>query len=265
VSAAVLPITRLTARLGGGPILSAGEQRLDEFDFLFVRAIPGGSLEQIIYRMDALSRLEKAGVRVINPARVIERTVDKYYTSWLLEEAGLPTPRTVIAERFEDAMLAFEELGGDVVVKPIFGSEGRGIVRVSDPDVAYRIFRALELGRYVYYLQEFIPHDQRDIRAFVIGSRVEAAMLRRGDGWKTNVAQGARAERLEPDDRLVELAARAAQVVGTEYAGVDILPLENNKYMVIEVNGIPGWRGLEKATGIQIADRLVDHLIGEAA
>ena len=264
IKAAVLPVTRLTARLGGGAILSAGERRLDEFDLVFVRAIPGGSLEQIIFRMDALFRLEMAGVCVINPAKVIERTVDKYFTSWLLEQAGLPTPSTVVAERFEDAMLAFEELGGDVVVKPIFGSEGRGIVRVSDPDVAYRVFRALELGKYVYYVQEFVPHARRDIRVFVIGDRVEGAMMRQGAGWKTNVAQGAQAQALEPDARIQELALQAARAVGTDYAGIDILPLENNHYRVIEVNGIPGWRGLERATGINMADRIVDHAIERA-
>ena len=265
ITAAVLPITRLTARLAGGPVLSAGDTSLEQFDVLFVRAIPGGSLEQIIFRMDALFRLEKAGVRVINSAKVIERTVDKYYTSWLLEQAGLPTPRTVVAERFEDALAAFEELGSDVVVKPIFGSEGRGMVRVSDADIAYRVFRALEISRYVYYIQEFVPHGQRDIRVFVIGDKVEAAMVRLGAGWKTNVAQGARARRFEPDGRVQELALRAARAVGTDYAGVDILALEDDEYTVVEVNGIPGWRGLEKATGLNVADHLVAYTLGEAA
>jgi RimK family alpha-L-glutamate ligase len=261
IPAAVLPITRLTARLSGGAVLSAGEQHLDDFDLIFVRAIPAGSLEQIIFRMDALFRLEKAGVRVINSAKVIERTVDKYFTSWLLEQAGLPTPRTVVAERFEDALVAFHDLGGDVVVKPIFGSEGRGMVRVSDEDVAYRVFRALEMGHYVYYLQEFVPHGHRDVRVFVIGDRVEAAMVRFGESWKTNVAQGARPRHLEPDDQLQALALRATRAVGTDYAGIDILPTEDDGYMVIEINGIPGWRGLQTATGIDIADRLVDHVV----
>jgi RimK family alpha-L-glutamate ligase len=215
--------------------------------------------------MDALFRLQVAGVRVINSAKVIERTVDKYYTSWLLEQAGLPTPRTVVAEQFEDALQAFEEVGGDVIVKPIFGSEGRGMVRISDRDVAYRVFRALELGGFVYYLQEFVPHGQHDIRVFVIGGRVEAAMERLGDGWKTNVSQGARVRPLEVDHRLETLALRAAQVMGTDYAGVDILPSEDGEYVVVEINGIPGWRGLEGATGINMADRLIDYVLGERA
>jgi len=261
IEASVLPVTRLTARLSHGPILCAGEEGLDRLDVLLVRAIPGGSLEQVIFRMDALSRLEAAGVRVVNPAKVIERTVDKYYTSWLLEQAGLPTPRTVVAEQFDDALLAFEALGGDVVVKPIFGSEGRGMVRITELDVAYRVFRALELGRYIYYLQEFLPHGQRDIRVLVMGGRVEAAMERLGNGWKTNVSQGAHVRRLEVDERVEALALRAAEVVGTDYAGVDILPLEDGEYAVIEVNGIPGWRGLQQATGINLADRLVDYVL----
>ena len=265
IRAAILPISHLTARLSQGAILSASGEALDQFDAIFVRAIPGGSLEQIIFRMDALYRLEAAGVHVINSAKVIERTVDKYYTSWLLEQAGLPTPRTIVTERFEDALQAFEELGGDVIVKPIFGSEGRGMMRVSDPDLAYRAFRALEMGRNVYYLQEYVPHAERDIRVFVIGGQVQAAMERIGDGWKTNVAQGARVRPLEVDDRIEAMALSAAKAVGTEYAGVDILPLDGGEYVVVEINGIPGWRGLERATGINMAERLVAYVLGASA
>ena len=190
--------------------------------------------------------LEHDGVRVVNSARAIEHGVDKYYTSARLHDAGLPTPRTVVAERFEEALAAYEELGGDVVVKPLFGSEGRGMVRVSDVDTAYRVFRALELGRYIYCLQEFVPHGREDIRAFVVGERVIGAMLRRGHGWKTNAAQGARGEPLELDERLVDLSLRAARVVGAEHAGVDILPGDDGEYSVIEVNTIPGWRALRR-------------------
>lgn len=261
VTATVLPITRLAAQVSGGAALSAGGEPLDDLDVVMVRAIPGGSLEQVIFRMDALSRLEAAGVRVVNSARVIEQTVDKYYTSWLLEQAGLPTPRTVVVERFDDAMAAFEALGGDVVVKPIFGSEGKGIVRISDPDIAYRVFRAHELSGFVFYLQEFVPHGRRDIRVFVIGGKVAAAMDRVGNGWRTNVSQGAQGQPLDLDEELTDMALRAADVVGAEYAGVDILPLEAGGHVVIEVNGIPGWRGLKKATGLDMADCLVDYVL----
>ena len=263
LSAECYPVSPLTARVDGKPRLSAATTSLDDCDIVFVRAIPSGSLEQVIFRMDALRMLEHGGVRVVNSAFAIEHGVDKYYTAARLQDAGLPTPRTVVAERFDEALAAYHELGGDVVVKPLFGSEGRGIVRVSDVDTAYRVFRALELGRYIYCVQEFVPHGREDIRAFVIGERVIGAMLRRGHGWKTNAAQGAVCEPLELDDHLIDLSLRATRVVGADHAGVDILPCDDGGYSVIEVNTIPGWRALAAATGVDAARCLVDHVLEE--
>jgi RimK family alpha-L-glutamate ligase len=257
----VLPITALVGRIGGTPILAARGESLSDCAAVLVRAIPGGSLEQIIFRVDALHRLTRLGVRVVNSPRTIELTVDKYYTSTLLAEAGLPTPRTLVAERFDDAMAAFAELGGDVVVKPLFGSEGKGMVRVGDPDLAYRTFRALELARSIFYLQEFIPHGGRDLRVFVVGGRVVAGMVRRGDGWKTNVAQGARAEPLEVGPELAEMSLKAAALVEADYAGVDLLLAEDGRTLVVEVNGIPGWKGLQGTTKVDIAGAIAEHVI----
>jgi len=263
VAAECCAVTQLTARVGGEPLLTAAGVPLDAHDVVFVRAIPSGSLEQVIFRMDALRRLEAAGARVVNPPAAIEYGVDKYYTSALLAAAGIPTPRTIVAERFDDALAAFEELGGDVIVKPLFGSEGKGMVRVGDPDSAYRAFRALELGRYVYCVQEFIPHEGADVRAFVIGDEVVAAMLRRADHWKTNASQGGKGEPHPVDARLRGLSLRAARLVGAEYAGVDLLPRDDGDYTVLEVNSIPGWRALKAATGVDAAELLVDHVLGE--
>jgi RimK family alpha-L-glutamate ligase len=261
IAAECFRISQLTARVTARPRLTSVETPLDEFDIVFVRAIPGGSLEQIIFRVDALHRLESAGVRVVNSASTIERGVDKYYTAALLDDAGLPTPRTIVTERWEEALAAFQELGGDVVVKPLFGSEGRGMVRASDVDTYYRVLRALELGRYVYCVQEFVPHGSADIRAFVVGGRVVAAMLRRGNGWKTNAAQGAKGEPYDMDESLVSLSVRAAALLGAEHAGVDILPCESGGYTVVEVNTIPGWRALRAATGVDAGECLVDHVL----
>jgi RimK family alpha-L-glutamate ligase len=263
VAAECCAVTQLTARVGGEPQLTAAGVALDAEDVVFVRAIPSGSLEQVVFRMDALRRLEAAGVRVVNPPASIEYGVDKYYTSALLAAAGIPTPRTIVAERFEDALAAFDELGGDVIVKPLFGSEGKGMVRVGDPDSAYRAFRALELGRYVYCVQEFVAHEGADVRAFVIGDAVVAAMLRRADHWKTNAAQGGKGEPHPVDARLRELSLRATRLVGAEYAGVDLLPRDDGDYSVLEVNSIPGWRALKAATGIDAAQLVVDHVLGE--
>lgn len=244
--------------------VGCGNLGLHGYDAILVRTLPAGSLEQVIFRMDALQRLERTGVRVVNPARALERSVDKYYTSTLLAEAGIPTPATVVVQTFAAAMAAAADLGGDVVAKPLFGSEGNGIVRLSDRDTAYRVFRAWELCGAVYYLQEFVPHGKRDVRAFVVGDRVLAAMERVGDGWKTNFAQGARVRPLHLPASWAELAVAAARAVGTAYAGVDLLPAADGRCLVHEVNGIPGWRGLQEATGVDVAGAIA-RLVLEGA
>lgn len=259
-SCTLLPITQLNARVGLSPRLGSLTADLDSFDVVLVRFIPAGSLEQIIFRMDALHLLESRGVRVVNRPKAIERTVDKFYTSGLLEQAGLPTPRTVVCETSADALKAFTALGGDVVVKPLFGAMGLGIVRIEDRDLAYRVFKALELEKAVYYLQETIPHNGCDIRAFVIGGRVVAAMERVSDDWRTNVARGgqARACRLTPEQ--TELCRRAAEVVGADYAGVDLLPAADGRLYLIEVNSIPGWKGLQTTSPVNIAEEMAAYL-----
>jgi RimK family alpha-L-glutamate ligase len=253
-------LTHVSARVGLQPLVGHQGTALEQLDAILVRGFPGGSLEQVIYRMDVLHRLERLGVKVINSPGAIEKTVDKFYTSALLDEAGILTPKTVVTEKFSEAITAFREMG-DVVVKPIFGSLGNGMVRITDEEVAYRTFRALELGKYVFYLQEYIPHDNQDIRALVIGGRVVAAMLRKGNGWKTNIAKGAVAEPFALSDQLTASCIRAARILGADYVGVDILPGEDNKFYVAEVNSIPGWTGLQGITEVDIAGELAAYVI----
>jgi len=227
---------------------------LEGCDAVIVRGIPRGSLEQVIFRVDALHALVARGVTVVNSPRAIERTIDKFLASALLARAAVPTPRTIACERAEDALEAFDELGGDVVVKPLFGSMGAGMTRVDDRDVAYRVFHALELERAVYYLQEALSAD-RDVRAFVVGGRVLAAIERVGSGWRANLARGARAQAAELSAEQERLCVSAAEALGVDYAGVDLL----GDY-VLELNGIPGWHGLQDATGADVAAALVAHL-----
>jgi len=262
VEAYIFPATRFLSRIEARPRVSVRGHGIDDFDAVIVRKVPGGTPEQVFYRMDVLHRLEDLGVYVVNPADSIERAVDKYYTSTLLEDAGIMTPRTIVTERFSEAMEGFEELGGDVVVKPLFGSLGMGMVRVSDRDVAYRIFRALEMTQSVYYLQEFIPHGKTDIRAFVIGGRVVASMLRVAEGWKTNISGGARAEPLKLEEELANLSVDASETVGLEYAGVDLLRSERDgSIYVTELNSTPGWQGLQTVVEKNIAATIVDHIL----
>jgi RimK family alpha-L-glutamate ligase len=259
--AAFFNITRMASWIGGLPALQVRGERLEECRALLVRTIPTGSLEQIIFRMDALRRLENLGVRIINSASSIERTVDKYYTSFLLADAGILTPRTLVTEDFTTALEACREMG-DVIIKPLFGSEGKGMVRVKDEETAYRILRAWGLNRYIYYIQEHVPHFREDIRAFVVGDQVVAAMLRRGKGWKTNYSQGAELVPIELSDEMIQLAVKTVRLIDLDYAGVDLLRSEDGRTYVVEINSIPGWRGLQKITSDKIAERIIDHVLG---
>jgi RimK family alpha-L-glutamate ligase len=195
-------------------------------------------------------------VVVVNHPRALERTIDKHWTSRLLHEAGLPTPRTVVTERAEEAQAAFATMG-DALVKPLLGSGGRGIVRVSDPDLAWRTFRALAQQRAVIYLQEFVPHGRHDLRLFVAGGEVIAAARREGGSWRTNVAAGAAPRPHRPSAVEDDLARRATRAVGAEYAGVDLLPAEDGRLLVSEVNGIPAWSGLQQVTEVDVAGAIV--------
>jgi len=259
--AAVLPYEGLIARVGVEAGLTSEQISILDADVVLARIIPGGSLEQLIYRVDALHWLENRGLRVVNSPRAIERSVDKFYTTTLLHDAGLLVPETVVCERVEDAMAAVRSMG-DVVIKPIFGSLGHGMVRVSDPDVALRVVRALDQIRSVFYIQRAIDHSGRDLRVFVVGGRVLGAIERRAPAgeWRTNVAIGGSATAVDISPEVERVALRAAAAVGADYAGVDVLPARDGALYVLEVNGIPGWEGLQQATGLDVAAAIVEHL-----
>jgi ribosomal protein S6--L-glutamate ligase len=231
---------------------------LTGFDAALVRTVPAGSLEQVVFRMDILHAAAARGLIVLNPPRAVETCVDKYLTNVRLATAGLPTPPTHVAQRADDAFEAFDRLGADVVIKPVFGAEGRGMQRVSDRELAWRTFRVLEQTGQLIYQQRFIAHPGYDLRVFVMGGKVRAAMRRTaGNDWRTNVAQGGTTERAELSAREAELAVRAAEAVGCPVAGVDLLPGPRGELYVIEVNAVPGWKALATTCGIDIASEIV--------
>jgi ribosomal protein S6--L-glutamate ligase/tetrahydromethanopterin:alpha-L-glutamate ligase len=254
----------LIARVSSRPAveLNDGTDLMREIEAILVRPIGRGSLDEIIYQLDVLQRLSSLGMRIINHPVSIEKAVDKYRTLALLEEKGVPVPRTIVVEDPRLALKAFDELGGDVVIKPIFGSRGMGITRVTDREVAARILRTLAFHHHVLYLQEFIPHGNRDIRAFVIGQEVAAAMHRVGNGWKTNVSQGAAAVPLKPTSEVESLATQAANIVGCEIAGVDILEGED-RLLINEINSQPGFRGLQSTTKVNLPEKIVDYMLSQ--
>lgn len=256
-----LPFPSVIGRVGDvSPRIEAGGIDLTATDGVLVRMMPPGTLEQVVFRMDALHRLQALGVTVLNPPHAVEAAVDKYLALARLEMEGLPVPPTWVGESVDAALSAFERLGGDVVVKPLFGSEGRGLVRVSDVEIARRTLQTLARLGSVLYLQRFIRHPGYDFRAFVLGDRVLGAIRRQakwGD-WRTNVAVGGVAVKTELADDVEALAIRAAKAVGARMAGVDLLPdTENDGLMVIEVNAVPGWKALATATGIDVAREIL--------
>jgi len=254
---------RLIAHVGYKPHLNVGNINiLEELDVLIIRPIGRGSLEEIVFRMDMLYRLQRLGLLIINPPEAIEHCVDKYDILAILEDNGISVPRTAVTENVDEALRAFDELGGDVVIKPLFGSRGIGATRVTDSEIASTIFRSLTFYHDVIYLQEFVPHGFSDIRAFVIGDRVVAAMRRVANSWKTNYSQGARPVPITLDNTLEEMAVKSARLIECKIAGVDILESPGGP-LVVEVNSQPGWRGLQSITLVNIADEIVDFIISE--
>lgn len=238
-------------------------ESLAGYDAALVRTMPAGSLEQVVFRMDLLHAAAARGVRILNPPRAVEVCVDKFLTNSRLSAAGIPVPATLVCQRADDALAAFESLGGDVVVKPLFGAEGRGMVRVSDFDLAWRTFRAIEQTGGVLYLQKFVRHPGWDLRAFVIGNRVVAGMRRSSPNWRTNVAQGGTATPVELAAPERALALKAAAAVGASVCGVDLLPGPHGEMYVIEVNAVPGWRALSAACNLDVATAVLRYLVEE--
>ena len=246
---------------------SASGLRLDGFgdalpDAVFVRAVAGGSFESVTLRLGILHALRELGVMVWNDARAIERCVDKSTTSFLLARSGIPTPDTWAVQSREAAMalVAREAAHGPLVLKPLFGSQGRGLRLIRGAD------ELPEPGTTagVYYLQRFIGVERdgfHDFRLLVSHGRVVAAMMRHSTEWITNIKRGGRPVTVAANDDTKALAVRAAAAVGADFAGVDILYDRDERPSVLEVNSMPAWSGLQKVTSAAIADILAADLV----
>ncbi|MCU7930878.1 MAG: RimK family alpha-L-glutamate ligase [Candidatus Thiodiazotropha sp. (ex Codakia rugifera)] len=233
-------------------------------DGVFVRGVPGGTLEQVVFYLDVLHALKQLGVCVYNDGRAIERSVDKGMTSFLLHSAAIPTPPTWVLSEGQGLSKSLRhefKVGNELVLKPLFGSQGEGLVRIRDgKDLPDQL-----VCNGIYYLQRFIPtdgEDAHDWRVFVINGKAVAAMLRCGQGWISNVAQGANCHPAVVDGQLRELAEAAAGALDMHYAGVDILRDRQGNPYVIEVNSIPAWKGLQQVCSVDVAKLLVGDFLG---
>jgi [lysine-biosynthesis-protein LysW]--L-2-aminoadipate ligase len=216
----------------------------------------------------AVARLFSAlGARVVNPPSVIETCGDKLATNAALARAGVPTPRTGVAFDVQAALALAEDLGYPVVLKPTVGSWGRMVSKLSDRDALEAVLEHKEtLGgpqHKVFYLQEFVRKPGRDIRAFVVGGEVVAAIYRTSEHWVTNTARGAVATNCPLTPELVRVARAAAEAVGGGVLAVDLLESERG-LLVNEVNHTMEFRNSVATTGVDIPAKVVGYALEQA-
>lgn len=238
-------------------------------DCAFVRGVPGGTLQQVIVRLDILHALQMLGIKVYNDGRSIERTVDKAMTSFVLHTHGLPTPPTWVCESRHDAHALIQKelaLGHELVIKPLFGSQGLGVRKLKSGDSL-----PLPMDEHVdgiFYLQRYIDSGEgrwHDHRVFVINGHAIGAMVRHGASWVNNVAQGGRCEVLPHTGEIAELAEAASRALQMDYCGVDIIRDRHGRLHVLEVNSIPAWKGLQGVVESDISQLLVDDFLAKTA
>lgn len=238
-------------------------------DAVIVRGVAGGTFEQVTVRLGILHALRELGVPVYNDARAIERSVDKSMTTFLLHRAGIPTPPTWVSESAPQArrtLMREAAAGHEIVLKPLFGSQGKGLARLGNNAGDGMRLPSLRGYGELAYLQRFVKPTRQpgfDWRVLVVGGKAVTAMRRVSEHWIHNVAQGARCEAEPLTPLLASLAERASAALGLDYAGVDLVPCDTSSTgaLVIEVNGVAAWRGLQSVTGFDIAGCIVNDLL----
>jgi ribosomal protein S6--L-glutamate ligase len=240
-----------------------GNRLASSFDALLLARGLGRSGDPDV-QFEIYRALEGTGAVVVNRIDALLAAQDKLRTSWLLRRAGVPTPRAAAAQSAREAVAALAMLG-EAVVKPLAGSLGDGLERVR-PDRAgrRRLLDRMERDGAVY-LQQFVAHPGEDARLFVVGGRVAGAMARIAalGEWRTNVERGARVRPLHPDRMMSGIAVRAAQALGLDWAGVDVVTGPTGP-TVLEVNGNPSWVGILEATGEDMAEPIAEHVWARA-
>lgn len=239
---------------------------LRDFDVLLTRTMPAGSLEQITFRLAVLHALvHDQTLPIVNPPTALEIAIDKFATLQRVSALGFPTPDTAVVQSRRDALDAFQMLGSDCVVKPIFGGEGRGVMRIRDPELAWTTFSTLETLGAVCYVQKFIPPGGSDTRLLVIGDTVRGIQRTNDTEFRTNISSGGHCQAIDLNKQQVEMAKTICKDIGLRFASVDLLHFEGGEAKVIEVNAIPGWRGAQAVSQTCIADEILQELQNQAA
>jgi [lysine-biosynthesis-protein LysW]--L-2-aminoadipate ligase len=231
-------------------------QKPAEVDIVLERSI---SYSRGLY----LSRIFEAnGIPVINPSAVAERCGDKYITSQLLVQHGIPTPRVLMAFDPESALRAVETMGYPCVLKPVIGSWGRLLAKIDNPTMAQAIIEhksLLGVNHQIFYVQEYIEKPGRDIRAFVVGEEVIGAIYRSSENWITNTARGGEASNCPITPEIAGLCQKAVDAIGQGLLAVDLLETPDG-LMIIEVNHTMEFRNSIQTTGVNIPARMVEYL-----
>lgn len=236
-----------------------GREDVSDIDLCLLRSFGPGSTEQSTRRISMLEHMELAGIKIVNSTYPFRRSRDKYATQYILHSAGIPIPQTYTTESLARAYQKTNEMG-EIIYKPILGSMGRGSMKFDDADLAYNAYRLLDRLHHPLILQKYIETPGRDIRVFIVGDEVVGAVykyLPEGE-WKSNVAQGGRMVEEEMSEEIIDMAFSATEVMGLDYAGVDILESPEGP-VVLEMNASPGWQGLKKATGKDVAEVIVRY------
>ncbi|MEO1991451.1 MAG: RimK family alpha-L-glutamate ligase [Pirellulales bacterium] len=256
-----------------GPLCSSSEDFgppvINDAELIIVRSMPAGMdpayrLEEVIFRMNLLSRFVDHGKIVINTPQSLEISIDKHLSLCHLKKHGLRVPMTRVVQGIDAVQHAWEQFDGDCLIKPLFGSQGRGLKRLTSVHDVQELCRnavAHDPKAGIFLMQEYISHEGWDVRIMLAGPHTFAMRRRAAPGeWRTNLACGGSAEAFSPPQEWIDYARKAADAVGSEIAGVDLLPSKDGGVVVLEVNGVPGWRGLERATGAPITEAVARHL-----
>ena len=231
------------------------------FDVVLEREI---SHSRAIY---ALNMLNGAGIKTVNSYDVAMICGNKVITSKSLIDNNVPTPRIKVAFTKESALEAIEEMGYPVVLKPVVGSWGRLIAKVTDRAGAEAILEHKEyLGAYyhsIFYIQEYVEKPGRDIRAFVIGGETVGAVYRSSEHWITNTAKGAKTSKCELSSELNEICQKAANSIGNGVLAIDLMESKNG-FLVNEINYTVEFRNSIEPTGVNIPGKIIDYVISEA-
>ena len=263
----IAPYETLAANIScsGLPDLRCDAGSLSDFDAVLTRTMPHGSLERITFRLSVLHAWADQHLPIVNSPRGLEIAIDKFATLQRVASLGYQVPETHVVQSRAEAMRAFNEFGSDCVVKPLFGGEGRGVMRIRDPELAWYSFASLNQLDAVLYVQKFISPGGRDTRILLIGNTAIGLRRESQDDFRTNVTRGASCRQIKLTNEQIEMARNIARSIGISFASVDIIDSDDGVPRVVEVNGVPGWRGAQAAVDFSIADHIIKLLLQSVA